>query len=100
MKKIIEAIIQWLAHWDKDKLLHVMIVMIVALTTASILHIAGFATWIVIVGSLVSAAIAAVGKRAPGWRLVRRERPHCRRSRSCARRIVYHHINLIGLCAI
>lgn len=62
MKKIIEAIIQWLAHWDKDKLLHVMIVMIVALTTASILHVAGFATWIVIVGSLVSAAIAAIGK--------------------------------------
>lgn len=62
MKKIIEAIIQWLAHWDKDKLLHVMIVMIVALTTASILHIAGFATWIVIVGSLLAAAIAAIGK--------------------------------------
>ena len=58
MKKIIEAIIQWLAHWDKDKLLHVMIIMIVALTTASILHVAGFATWIVIVGSL----IAAIGK--------------------------------------
>ena len=62
MKKIIEAIIQWLAHWDKDKLLHVMIVMIVALTTASILHVAGFVTWIIIVGSLLAAAIAAIGK--------------------------------------
>lgn len=41
MKKIIEKIIQWLSQWNKDKVLHLLLTMLVALTAASISNVCG-----------------------------------------------------------
>lgn len=62
MKKIIGKIIAWLSHWDKDKVLHFSLCMIVALLAGCIAKVIGAEKTCVIASAWFAGFLVGVAK--------------------------------------
>lgn len=62
MNKIIEKIIAWLSHWDKDKVLHFSLCMIVSIIAACIVKICKGDTWSIIAAAFFAGFVTGIGK--------------------------------------
>ena len=62
MKKIIEKMIAWLSHWNKDKVLHFSLCMIVSIIAACIVKICKGDTWSIIAAAFFAGFVTGIGK--------------------------------------
>lgn len=62
MKKIIDKIIAWLIHWDKDKVLHFSLCLIISIIAACIVKICKGDTWSIIAAAFFAGFVMGIGK--------------------------------------
>ena len=62
MKKIIEKIIAWLSHWNKDKVLHFSLCLIISIIAACIVKICKGDTWSIIAAAFFAGFVTGIGK--------------------------------------
>lgn len=62
MKQIIEKIIQWLSHWDADKVMHFALSFFISMLAACITKICGGDTWSTMAAAWFAGFFAGVFK--------------------------------------
>ena len=62
MKKIIGKIIAWLSHWEKDKVLHFSLCLIISIIAACIVKMCKGDTWIIVAAAFFAGFVTGIGK--------------------------------------